>query len=62
MKKIVSLVLAMLLVLLTFAAAAEELESQGREMYVYTKNGKVLLVRSGMTTDANNVIGSLPYG
>ena len=62
MKKVVSLMLAMLLVLLSFAAAAEELESQGRDMYVYTKNGKVLLVRSSMTTEENNVIGSLAYG
>lgn len=62
MKKVVSLVLAMLLLLAAFTSVAEELESQGREMYVYTKNGKVLLVRSSMTTDAKNVIGSLPYG
>lgn len=62
MKKAVTLVLTMILVLLAFASVAEELESQGRDMYVYTKNGKVLLVRSSMTTEENNVIGSLPYG
>lgn len=62
MKKAVSLILAMLLLLLAFTSVAEELEAQGRDMYVYTKNGKVLLVRSSMTTDAKNVIGSLPYG
>ena len=62
MKKAVTLLLTMMLVLLSFASVAEELEAQGREMYVYTKNGKVLLVRSSMTTEANNVIGSLAYG
>ncbi len=62
MKKAVSLLLTVMLVLLAFASVAEELEAQGRDMYVYTKNGKVLLVRSSMTTDANNVIGSLAYG
>ncbi len=61
MKKAISLMLAMaLLVLCASAALAEE---QGREMYVYTKNGKVLKVRSSMSAkDDSNVIGALSYG
>ena len=61
MKKAISLVLAvMLLALLASAAVAE---SQGTAMYVYTKNGKVLRVRSSMSTaDDSNIIGTLPYG
>ena len=61
MKKAISLVLAvMLLVLLASAAAAED---QGTAMYVYTKNGKVLRVRSSMSAaDDSNIIGTLPYG
>ena len=62
MKKVIALTLAiMLTVLLASAALAEE--AQGTEMYVYTKNGKVLLVRSSMSSaDNSNVIGSLAYG
>ena len=61
MKKGIALMLSvMLLVLLASAALAE---SQGTVMYVYTKNGKVLRVRSTMSTkDDSNVIGTLPYG
>ncbi len=61
MKKVISLVLAtMLLVLLASAALAE---SQGTVMYVRTGDGKSLRVRSSMSTrDTTNVIGSLPYG
>ena len=62
MKKVIALMLAMMMAVLLVSAAMAE-EAQGREMYVYTKNGKVLLVRSSMSSDNNsNVIGSLPYG
>ncbi len=61
MKKIIGLLLAMMLLVL--AASAAMAESQGTDMYVYTKNGKVLKVRSSMSTkDDSNVIGTLPYG
>lgn len=61
MKRILGLMLAtMLLVLLASAAVSE---SQGTDMYVCTKNGKVLLVRSSMSAkDDSNVIGTLSYG
>ena len=60
MKKWIGLMLAvMMLAALAASAMAEE---QGREMYVYTKNGKALLVRSGMNTTDDNVIATLPYG
>ena len=61
MKKVISLMLSMMLLVLLASAALSE--SQGTEMYVYTKNGKVLKVRSSMSTkDDSNVIGTLPYG
>ena len=61
MKKVISLMLSMMLLVLLASAALSE--SQGTDMYVYTKNGKVLKVRSSMSTkDDSNVIGSLPYG
>ena len=44
MKKVIGLMLAMMMLVL-FASAALS-ESQGKEMYVYTKNGRVLKVRS----------------
>ena len=60
MKKLIGLLLAMaLLAALAMPAMAE---SQGREMYVYTQNGKDLLVRSSMSTTEDNVVGSLPFG
>ena len=61
MKKLIGLVLAVML-LAGIAISATSEETQGREMYVYTKNGKVLLVRSSPSTTENNVINSLPYG
>ncbi len=61
MKKAIGLILAMMLLVLAVSAALAE--DQGKEMYVYTKNGKVLLVRSSASAEDNsNVIGSLPYG
>ena len=61
MKKAISLVLSMMLLVLLASAALSE--SQGTDMYVYTKNGKVLKVRSSMSTkDDSNVIGTLAYG
>ena len=61
MKKVFSLMLAMMLLILFTSAALSE--SQGTDMYVYTKNGKPLNVRSSMSTaDDSNVIGSLKYG
>ena len=61
MKKTIGLILAMMLLVL-FASAALS-ESQGTDMYVYTKNGKVLKVRSSTSTkDDSNVIGTLSYG
>ena len=60
MKKLIGLLLAMtLLAVMVIPAAAE---SQGKEMYVYTQNGKDLLVRSSMSTTKDNVVGSLPFG
>ena len=61
MKKVIGMMLAvmMLAALVTSAMA----DSQGREMYVYTQNGKGLYVRSSMSAaDKSNIIGSLPYG
>ena len=61
MKKAIALILAA--VLLAAVASAALAESQGTDMYVYTKNGKVLKVRSSMSTkDDSNVIGVLNYG
>ena len=61
MKKVISLMLSMMMLVLLASAALSE--SQGTDMYVYTKNGKVLKVRSSMSTkDDSNVIGTLPYG
>ncbi len=48
MKKFTGLLLAV--VLLAVLAASAMAESQGTTMYVYTKNGKALLVRSSMST------------
>lgn len=60
MKKLIGLMLAvMMLAAMVSVAVAED---QGKIMYVYTKNGKALYVRSSMTTDADNIVGSLPYG
>ena len=60
MKKLIGLLLAItLLAALVIPAAAED---QGKEMYVYTQNGKNLLVRSSMSTTEDNVVGSLPFG
>ena len=61
MKKLIGLMLAvMMLAALASTAMAED---QGTEMYVYTRNGLPLLVRSSMSTkDDSNVVGSLPYG
>lgn len=60
MKKLIGLILAA--VLLAGLAVTAAAETQGSERYVYTKNGKDLLVRSSMTTSEDNVIGTLPYG
>ena len=61
MKKVISLILAMMM--LTLLASAALAESQGTDYYVYTRNGKGLKVRSSMSTkDDSNVIGTLPYG
>ncbi|MBR6165737.1 MAG: SH3 domain-containing protein [Clostridia bacterium] len=61
MKKVISLILSVMLFVLLASAALSE--SQGTFMYVYTQNGKVLRVRSTMSTsNDSNVIGSLPYG
>ena len=61
MKKVISLILAMMMLVLLASAAMAE--SQGTDYYVYTKNGKVLKVRSSMSTkDDSNVIGTLAYG
>ena len=61
MKKVISLMLSVMLLVVLASAALSE--SQGTDMYVYTRNGKVLKVRSSMSTkDDSNVIGTLPYG
>ena len=60
MKKLISLLLAIVFVVLASAALAE---SQGTVMYVKTPNGKALNVRSSMSTaDDSNIIGALRYG
>ena len=59
MKKhlVFAVLIAVLLVLVAAVALAEE------TMYVYTKNGQVVRVRSSMSTkDDSNIIGHLPYG
>ena len=60
MKKLIGLLLAM--ILLAALAVPATAEDQGRDMYVYTQNGKELLVRSSMSTTEDNVVGSLPFG
>ena len=61
MKKVISLLLAMMLLMLLVPAALSE--SQGTDMYVCTGNGKPLKVRSSMSTeDDSNVLGTLKYG
>lgn len=61
MKKLIGLMLAvMMLAVMACAAMAEE---QGTVMYVYTRNGKGLNVRSSMSTkDDTNVVANLAYG
>ena len=61
MKKVVSVLIAAVLLVLAVSAAVAE--SQGTTMYVKTPNGKALNVRSSMSSaDDSNVIGSLRYG
>lgn len=61
MKKVIGLMLAMMLLVLAVSTAVSEILV--KDMYVYTKNGKNLYVRSSMSTkDDSNIIGSLPYG
>ena len=61
MKKVISLVLAAMLLVVFMAAAVAE--SQGTTMYVKTGDGDVLRVRSSMSTrDKSNIIGYLKYG
>ena len=61
MKKIIGLALTvMMLFMLVIPASAAVLE---KDMYVYTRNGKGLYVRSSMSNASkDNIIGSLPYG
>ena len=61
MKKAISLMLSVMLLVLLASAALSE--SQGTDYYVCTHNGKGLNVRSSMSTaDNSNIIGSLAYG
>ena len=61
MKKVIGLILAIMMLVLLASAAMSE--SQGTAMYVYTKNGKALKIRSSMSTkDDSNVVGTLAYG
>ena len=63
MKKLISILTAVVLLLtvtVSFAAAEEKLPGLGT-MYVYTENGKGLNVRSTPET-GDNIIGSLKYG
>ena len=61
MKKVIGLILVMMMLVLLASAAMSE--SQGTAMYVYTKNGKALKIRSSMSTkDDSNVVGTLAYG
>ncbi len=60
MKKWIGLLLAVML--LAGLAVSAGAETQGREMYVYTQNGKPLVVRSSLSTIDDNIIGSLAYG
>ena len=60
-KRLVFVALFALLLVLLVSAALADLD--GRTMYVYTRNGKTLYVRSSMSTkDNTNIRGSLPYG
>ena len=60
MKKILALVLAAALLMALIPTAVAD--GGGKTMWVYTKNGKVLFVRSSMSTkDNSNIVGSLPY-
>ncbi len=60
MKKLLGwMLVVMLLAAMTVPVLAEE---QGRKMYVYTQNGKPLLVRSSPSLTEDNVVDSLPYG
>ena len=58
-KRIISLILAALMLTAAFAAAALAEETADNELYVYTENKKPLNVRSAPNGE---VIGSLPYG
>ena len=58
-KRIISLILAALMLTAAFAAAAFAEETADNELYVYTENKKPLNVRSAPNGE---VIGSLPYG
>ena len=60
MKKLIGLMLAVMM--LAALASAAVADGNGTPMYVYTKNGKPLLVRSSMSTTEDNVIDTLPYG
>ena len=61
MKKVIGLMLAVMLLVTLASAALADISV--KDMYVYTKNGKNLYVRSSMSTkDDSNIIGSLRYG
>lgn len=61
MKRLIGIALALMLLLSLVGTAMAE--SQGRDMWVCTPNGKNLYVRSSMSTkDDSNIVGSLPYG
>ena len=62
MKKLISILAAVVLLTMTVSFAFAEGEKLGQStMFVYTENGKTLNVRSSPNT-GDNIIGSLEYG
>ena len=61
MKKLISLLLAAVLLLSVCTAFADGIIGQGGTMFVYTENGKSLNVRSQPET-GENIIGALAFG
>ena len=60
-KRLVSLSLALLFLLLFAVSLAEGSMQQG-SMYVNTANGRALRFRSSKSTSADNVLSEIPYG
>ena len=61
-KKIASLLLVLVLLILAVAPSLGAGTMQQGSMYVNTANGKALRFRSSKSTSANNVLTEIPYG